>query len=209
MGARLVMPEPDAKMAKAIKTFHMTPHEIAKIFAIFQKLDKVQAGIVPLEDIFAAITMKRNLLTDCLLDLLEIEHDGEINFGEFLLMMSTFCMMEHKEVLHFCFYCFDQDKSGFFSTDDLKALMNAMHDITPPATVSGNVKESWMRLTLPADGQIDFNEFASVSNKFPSLFQPAFRLHQEMQLHWMGEGFWESKVRQLLHSIYLFVLRRF
>ncbi len=59
-----------------------------------------------------------------------------------------------------------------------------------------------MRLTLPADGNIDFAEFASISNKFPQLFMPAFRLYQEMSMHWMGELFWDNKVHEL--SVYYY-----
>ena len=59
MGARLVMPEPDAKVAKAIHTFALTPRDIAHMFQIFQKLDTMQSGFINLEHIFKTIEMVR------------------------------------------------------------------------------------------------------------------------------------------------------
>lgn len=38
------------------------------------RLDKAKTGLVGLNVIFKHIEMERNLLTDCLLELLEIEH---------------------------------------------------------------------------------------------------------------------------------------
>ncbi len=93
-----------------------------------------------------------------------------------------------------CFYTFDQDKTGFFSVDDLNSLVNVVHNIKGGATVRGNVKLSWMKLTFGGD-QIDFNEFSRISNAFPRLFEPAFRLQQQMMNFYMGDAWWARKKR--------------
>lgn len=73
------------------------------------------------------------------MEALDIEHDGEINYSDFLKLLVSFCMFEPFELLKFCFYCFDQDKAGFFSIEDLKQLMYALHNVKPNATVTGQV----------------------------------------------------------------------
>jgi hypothetical protein len=93
-----------------------------------------------------------------------------------------------------CFYTFDQDKTGFFSVDDLNSLVNVVHNIKGGATVRGNVKLSWMKLTF-AGTEIDFNEFSKISNAFPRLFEPAFRLQQQMIFCIQGETWWTNKKR--------------
>lgn len=107
-------------------------------------------------------------------------------------MVTSFCFFEVHEILRFCFYCFDQDKTGFFSSDDLNSLVNAVHNIKTGETVKGNVKGSWMQLTLSGE-KLDFEEFAKISNAFPNLFMPAFRLQQRMMMNMYGEGWWERK----------------
>ncbi len=63
-------------------------------------------------------------------------------------------------------------------------------------TVKGNVKGSWMQLILKSD-KLDFDEFAKISNQFPNLFMPAFRLHQRMMMYIFGERWWETKKQAL------------
>jgi Ca2+-binding EF-hand superfamily protein len=196
MGGKIVVPEADANIAKCVKNFHLTPKDISDYWKIFQKLDKEKTGLVPLQVIFKSFKCERNLITDCLLELVDVEHDGEINFSDFLFMVMTYCFFEPLEILKFCFYCFDQDKTGFFSIDDLNNLMNVVHNIKTGATVKGNVKASWMMLEFKAD-QLDFNEFSQIHNAFPRLFEPAFRLQQLMMIHTMGEMWWTLKKREV------------
>jgi Ca2+-binding EF-hand superfamily protein len=108
MGGRIVVPEPDAKMAKTIKTFMLTPNEIAQFWKIFQKLDKSKIGLISIDAICKSIECKRSAVVDSLLELLEIEHEGELNFSDFLTMVVTLCMFDHVNMLKFCFFMFDQ-----------------------------------------------------------------------------------------------------
>lgn len=196
MGAKIVIPEADANITKVIRNFHLTPKDISDFWKLFQKLDKEKTGLVSLTIIFKEFEMERNLFTDCLMELLEIEHDGEINFSDFLFMVCTYCFFEPVEILRFCFYCFDQDKTGFFSIDDLNRLMNVVHNIKLGKTVSGTVKSSWMKLEFEGE-QIDFKEFSNIHNNFPRILEPAFRLQQFMMTHTMGEVWWTLKKRAL------------
>jgi hypothetical protein len=88
------------------------------------------------------------------------------------------------------------DRTGFFSADDLKALMNTLYGVSGlhPDTVVGNAKSSWRKLRLPGDDKIDFKEFNNINNQFPHLFKPAFRFQQQMTIYIMGESWWEKKV---------------
>jgi hypothetical protein len=95
-----------------------------------------------------------------------------------------------------CFYVFDQDKTGFFSVDDLNNLVNAVHNIKGGATVTGTVKASWMKLSF-AGNEFEFDEFRRIHNAFPRLFQPAFSLHQSMMNGYMGERWWANKKQYL------------
>jgi len=74
MDGKTVLPEMDDNVNKVVKNFMFTPTDISDFWKIFSKMDKVKTGLVPLVDIFKRVEMERNLITDCLLELLEIEH---------------------------------------------------------------------------------------------------------------------------------------
>ena len=76
--------------------------------------------------------------------------------------------------------------------DDLNNLLNVMHRVGKGETVVGNVKTSWMNLTF-SDTQFEFTEFEKIHNKFPRLFEPAFKLQFQMKFHFKGESWWDSK----------------
>jgi hypothetical protein len=124
MGGALILPEADERMAKTIKTFKLTQKEISDLFKVFQKLDKEKLGVLKLEALFEACEEKRSSFTDAILDVLEIQHDGTINFSgfqsflllldsvlcnrvtyiyslflEFLMMILSYCMFEPHEIL--------------------------------------------------------------------------------------------------------------
>jgi Ca2+-binding EF-hand superfamily protein len=194
MGGRLVIPEADPKTERAIKLYEFNPREIAKFWKLFQTLDKMKIGFIKLEDIYAECEYQRNVYTDALCSLLEIEvEDGEINFNDFLLIVSTYCMFEIAEILRFCVFLFDQDRSGMCEIEDVKEIMNILNNIIAPATVRGTIKKGWLGVTFDADGNVDFKQMMLIYKQFPRLFQPAFRLQQQMMIRFMGTTWWERK----------------
>lgn len=74
--------------------------------------------------------------------------------------------------------------------------MNVVHNVRIGSTVTGTVKASWMRLTFE-DDDIDFKAFTKIHTNFPRLFEPAFRLQQQMMVKTLGEFWWTMKKRAL------------
>lgn len=200
MGGNIVLPEADENITKCIKNFMLTPKEIAKFYKIFNKMDEKKTGFVRLDVIFKKAHYKRNLMTDCILELLDIEHDGELNFSEFTFMLCQYCFFEPPQIIRYMFFCFDQDQSGFFEVSDLYELVNSWHDLEqkPHPKDSklelGQVKKSWANLTFDGD-KIDSDELTRINVSFPNFFRPAFRLQQKLQAAYMGEIWWTKKKR--------------
>jgi hypothetical protein len=100
MGAAQVLPEPDAKMQRAIKVYFYNVKEIGLFWKCFGTVDKDKSGIIRLEDLFHYCDMKRNVYTDTIFELLEIDiSDGEINFSDFFVFLSTYCFFEVADIL--------------------------------------------------------------------------------------------------------------
>jgi hypothetical protein len=74
--------------------------------------------------------------------------------------------------------------------------MNMVHNIQKGKTVNGTVKASWVKLEFKGD-QLEFSELRKIHDAFPRLFEPAFRLQQNMMIHTLGEVWWTLKKRSL------------
>lgn len=193
------MPEPDEKMATCIKTQRLSPKEISKIYKTFQKYDKARTGVINLNDFLKKIEEKRTFFTDAILECFDIalDENGCIDFSDYLVFVVSYCMFEKPEIQKLCFYIFDDDKGGTIDADELKMLMNTLYDIKPPNTVRGNAKGSWLKLEFNTDMKVDFEEFVRMNEAFPWIFNPAYRLQNNMMLHVMGEWWWSVRKRRL------------
>jgi Ca2+-binding EF-hand superfamily protein len=106
MGGAMIVPECDERMQKIVDLFMLTDSELARLYKCFDKLDVDRTGLIPVETLFEYVQYERNLFTDALLELLDIDYsDGEINFSEFLDILVTYCMFEKMELLKCQFLC--------------------------------------------------------------------------------------------------------
>ena len=70
MGGAIVLPEADEYIQKCISSYNMTPKEISKFYKMFQRMDKNKTGYVKIDLIMKKAEWQRNLMTDCILELL-------------------------------------------------------------------------------------------------------------------------------------------
>jgi hypothetical protein len=75
---------------------------------------------------------------------------------------------------------------GVIADEDLKNMMNLLHGVTGEEKVEGNVKASWQKMRFNTDDKVDFQELVNHHGKFPLVFQPAFKLHRDMQTAFFG-----------------------
>jgi Ca2+-binding EF-hand superfamily protein len=92
-------------------------------------------------------------------------------------------MFEPPEILKMIFYVYDADKEGYIDAQELKNMMNMLHEIEAPETVEGTVKKAWQNLEFSADNKVDFKEFALISKQFPAIMEPAFKLQNFMMMN--------------------------
>lgn len=198
----MVVPEnADPILKKCVTNFLLRPTEIYKFNRIFQGLDVMRTGTIPVSKMFEVCEARRNAYTDALFSLFEIDleddEDPQITFDQFIIFITSYCMFESKDIVKFCLYFFDQDKSGYFSQEDAKTLMNILHNVVAPETVKGNVKLSWKKLKFREDDKVDIDDLTNMHREFPKLFAPAFALQNQLMIHYMGEFWWISKKNQI------------
>lgn len=96
------------------------------------------------------------------------------------------------------FYVFDQDKAGFLETEDVQSIIEVIHNIniSKGEEFGGHVKLSWAILQKEIE-KLDVDELMRVHEKFPKVFEPAFRLQMKMINGYMGESWWNRKKRKV------------
>jgi len=89
----------------------------------------------------------------------DVNKDGVINFEEFLTLMSqTVKETDTEQELISAFRVFDQDNSGFISTDELRNVLKSLGENMTEAEIDDMLQMA----DKNGDGQIDYHEFASI-----------------------------------------------
>lgn len=205
MGGSHVIPEANARMKRAMKTFLLSKSDIGMLWGALNKVDTTKIGKISLEDMFKGYEITNsNLLAESLMQLVDVELDDVdpvcIDFCDFVTALCTFLCFEPPELLRFCMFIYDPEKNGYIEVDDLKALMNSVHGIVAPETVIGNEKKSWQVLEFPANGRIEYEDLVEIHAKVPLLLKPVFTLQTKMCHKYLGESYWNSKKRFLYES---------
>jgi hypothetical protein len=97
--SNVVLPDSSPSLVKAVTLFHLTKVDCQKFCRIYYKLDVARVGKICVEAIFGYFGHSRTPFTDGLLDLIDVNHNGHVDFGQFVLLIATYCMFEEKDIL--------------------------------------------------------------------------------------------------------------
>lgn len=197
MGAAESVPNPDNKTLAMMEVINIGVPELAVFWAHFRTGDKELAGSIDIDMFYTLFHVKRSIFGDGIFELVDIHLTDEIDFGEYLTAVVTYCLFEPPEILRFCFYIFDRDKNGYIEKDEIMLFLRVIYHIVPPDDFDGNTRSALEKIDWNADGKVSWDEFNEVHRLFPALFFPAFRIQQNMIVETMGQRWWDKKKRYL------------
>lgn len=134
--------------------------EITRLTQVFSSIDRDHDGIISRIELIAAFSVvnppaKAERLADQLLQRLDKNQNGQIDYSEFLLSASELQYLMNRANLKLAFDALDKDKSGQISLNELKAFFRIN---SKPGSV-----EQWKALIAgvdsSGDGEIGFDEF--------------------------------------------------
>ncbi|KAL5463662.1 hypothetical protein EMCRGX_G032578 [Ephydatia muelleri] len=138
--------------------------EIRRLSKSFKKLDMNQNGSLSVEEFMAIPELQQNPLVRRVIDILDTDRNGEVDFQEFIHGVSQFSVKGEKEKkLRFAFRIYDIDQDGFISNGELFQVLKTM--------VGSNLTEKQLQEIVDktiyyadkdGDGKISFDEFAEV-----------------------------------------------
>ncbi|KAL4869489.1 hypothetical protein BDV12DRAFT_167821 [Aspergillus spectabilis] len=145
---------------------NLTPDQIAQFREVFTVFDKDGTGDITATELGEVMRSLGQNPTDTelqdIIDELDVDRTGTIDFDEFLIMMSRKVKDSDPEAeLREAFAVFDKDKSGSISADELRQVLRSIGD-----DVSDNDVDEMLRLAdVNGDGSIDYEEFVKLMSQ--------------------------------------------
>merc|ERR1711868_40248 len=120
-----------------------------------------------LQELLDLPQIKQNPLARRIVDVLDQDESGEIDFKEFVQGMSQFSSQGDKETkLRFAFRIYDMDNDGFISNGELFQVLKMMVGSNLKDTQLQQIVDKTVRsVDANQDGKISFEEFCKIVGK--------------------------------------------
>lgn len=163
------------ELAELLETTSFTQDEI---FALYQQFEKISAsreqdGVIDKQEFKEALGFKADsVFLDRVFNLFDENHDGSINFREFLMGLTVFSPKgKFEDKLRFSFNIYDVDRDGSIDKAELYELLKASlieHSLQlPEAAMRSLVDTTFAEADLNGDGKISFDEYEAMVRKHP------------------------------------------
>ena len=97
---------------------------------------------------------------------------GRVPVKRLLLALNNFTGTDKAQRVSFCFWLFDEDRSGSLEEGELLDILVANHMASGPEAVRSKAQVIMRQADKDGSGTIDLDEFIVVSQKFPNLLFP-------------------------------------
>ena len=141
----------------------LTEEEIADFQEAFSLFDEDDSGTITIKELGSVMTSLGQNSTEAglqdLINEVDIDGDGIIDFNEFLmLMVGKSKDVNTEEEFIEAFRVFDRDENGFISADELKNTMTNLGEKMSDEEVMEMIREA----DFDGDGQINYEEFVAM-----------------------------------------------
>ena len=193
----LVVPN-NTRIEKHRTAIGIGDEEVMKLHDIFTTIDRANCGQIENGQFIEYLTLRRNILTLGVFDLVGTETLGVIDFGEFVDIICTFCLFEPLEVMKFVMFILDPEKKG---DADIKETVAFIGKIWNEETNSNIDKAlDYLKSLDEGDGRVTFKDLNEMQKSYPQVFFPAYRLVILLMQKSLGEEWWEGKKREYVEK---------
>ncbi|CAG8764332.1 16472_t:CDS:2, partial [Cetraspora pellucida] len=143
----------------------LTKSQVADFKEVFSKLDKDNDGCITATELGMVINsigydFSKSQLQS-MVDNVDSDKDGKINFDEFLKMMTIkMSESDNDRALREAFKVYDKDGNGFITAAELKSAMESIGE----KISYKEVEEMISHADLDGDGRINYEEFIRMMN---------------------------------------------
>ncbi|RRT68639.1 hypothetical protein B296_00009932 [Ensete ventricosum] len=158
-----------------------TVTEIAALYELFKKLSCliIKDGLIHREEFQLALfrnSNKQNVFADRIFDLFDADHNGVIDFGEFVRSLSIFHPnAPEEEKIAFAFRLYDLRSTGYIEREELREMVVALLDESnlclSDDIIETIVDKTFVQADSECDGKIDTDEWKEFVHQNPSLIR--------------------------------------
>jgi len=154
-----------------LKASGFSEAELKKLYRRFKLLDKDGSGTLTTNEFLSIPDLALNPLLERILQIFDKNKDDEIQFSEFISVLSTLSDKGTKEdKLRFAFQVYDIDSDGYISNGELFRVLKMMvgtnlTDVQLQQIVDKSVLEG----DADGDGKISFEEFVKMIGNSDSI----------------------------------------
>ncbi|KAK4407407.1 Calcium-dependent protein kinase [Sesamum angolense] len=135
---------------------------MAGIKEAFDTMDTEKRGKVNLEELKSGLKHLGHQIPDTdiqiLMDAADVDGDGSLNYGEFVVVSVHLRKMANDEHLHRAFAFFDKDGSGFIEIDELRDALNDEDNANTKEVINAIMHD----VDTDKDGRISYDEFLTM-----------------------------------------------
>ena len=185
--------------AIAARKLRLEEKQLRKMFSLFEAFDKDDSGNMSHSELIDLMQVPdtefvRVMLDRVVFSAIEVKADHDIDFAEFVLACCVICTSSKQEMATTLFHVFDDDDSGFIDHTEMEKIIGFMRD-TGANKALENVYNGILG-TLKADGgTLYLDKFLTLSQRFPKMFDPIFRMRTALMEATLGKKAW-AKLRK-------------
>ncbi|KAJ7560947.1 hypothetical protein O6H91_03G007300 [Diphasiastrum complanatum] len=152
------------KIALRVIAESLSEEEIAGLKEMFKMMDADNSGSITFEELKVGLKKIGSELMEseirALMDAADVDHDGAIDYKEFITATLHLNKIEREESMFAAFSYFDKDQSGYITRDELQQACVENHMIDDM-----QIEELIKEADQDNDGSIDYNEFVTMMRK--------------------------------------------
>jgi len=142
--------------------------EVVRLEKRFHKLDLDRSGAISVKEFLSVPELRDNPLVQRVVDVLDSDLSGEVDFKEFVLGLAQFAIrdQDREKKLEFIFSIYDMDRDGLISNAELfKVLKMMVGKNLSDSQLQQIVDKTIVYLDKDQDGKISFDEFQQLVDK--------------------------------------------
>jgi Ca2+-binding EF-hand superfamily protein len=185
--------------AIAAKKLNLSDSHLRRLFRLFRAFDKDRSGRMSHEELITLMNVPDTEFVRVMLDrivfaAIEMKGDHDIDFDEFVLACCVICTSSKQDMTQTLFHVFDNDDSGYIDHNEMKRIIGFIKESGGNKGLENTYTKIMNSLQQEGD-RLFLDKFLSLSQRFPLVFDPVFRMRTALIEETFGRKEW-SKLRK-------------
>eukprot|EP01083_Nonionella_stella_P086449 240173_1 len=168
-------------LSNITKELHIEASDMEELQRRFYEADEDGSGEIEYPEFLTVMELDDGPLAKTMFKMFDEDGSGAVSGHEFLVSMANLVMDNKDDKIAYAFKVFDIDGSGSISRNELLKILKSTHMAVSDAQMERKADAIMRQGDKDGDGEIDFEEFKKVSQRFPNILFPQMQVGQTTQ----------------------------